>query len=322
MSDHAVPVDHAGASEPSQAELMSHVPPGSLWPLLLTGALTCIPFGTLAFTAPNVLFTWQVPADKTAAGSAKPAEVMLAELAQAVAQQHSLGFWLLAIGGLALLVTLMGWANQIIREKVISHDVVAQQHDLKHFLAMFLVSEFAAFGAIFAYFYHRKIWAGGPNADYVYGPHGIPGLHFGGPLVAYATFILIFSSLTCEIAHRCLEHGRLGAARLLLITTIVLGVIFLGFQGFEYGELVQRGFTTTALGDHPAASFVSLFFASTGFHGLHVAIGLVMLFMVLMRLELGHFRGRRHFSMVAASWYWHFVDIVWVALFITVYVVA
>ena len=69
------------------------------------------------------------------------------------------------------------------------------------------------------------------------------------------------------------------------------------------------------------AAFASVFYTATGFHGLHVAIGLIMLFMVLFRLEVGHFQGRRNFSMTAASWYWHFVDIVWILLFITVYVV-
>ena len=112
-------------------------------------------------------------------------------------------------------------------------------------------------------------------------------------------------------------------AKILFVCTIILGVIFLAFQGFEWGELIQKGFypLSDQLHNDPAASFASLFYVGTGFHGLHVAIGLVMLFMVLMRLEFGHFKGKRHFAVVAASWYWHFVDIVWGLLFITVYVV-
>jgi len=92
--------------------------------------------------------------------------------------------------------------------------------------------------------------------------------------------------------------------------------------GFEWGELFQKGFAPLALGESGSSAFAATFFTGTGFHALHVTIGLIMLFMVLMRIESGHFHGTRNFSVVAASWYWHFVDVVWVLLFITVYVVA
>ncbi len=302
MSDHghaAGNVDTAPVT--GHEDPMSHVPPGSPWPFLIGLALILIPFGTLAllghlhFTGEDVIgllsFHWNWTPSTGG------------------------GRFTLIVGGLLFLLFLMGWANQIIREKVISHDLNAQQRDLKFFTACFLTGEFAVFGAIFGYFYHRQIWDGesfGP-------PHG---MHFGGPTAAYATFLLIFSSVTCELAHRMVEHHKLGWARFLLVTTILLGITFLGFQGYEYGELVARGFHTGHLSEGGPSAFASIFYASTGFHGVHVAIGLVMLFMVLLRLELGHFTGSRHFSMVAASWYWHFVDIVWVLLFITVYVVS
>jgi cytochrome c oxidase subunit 3 len=149
----------------------------------------------------------------------------------------------------------------------------------------------------------------------------VPGFHFGGPTVAYATFILLFSSVTCEFAHHFLQHHKVGMAKLMFVFTIILGIAFLGFQGYEWGDLIQRGFTPLAIDHGGSSSFAAIFYTGTGFHGLHVSIGLVMLFMVLMRLEAGHFAGKRHFAAVAASWYWHFVDIVWVLLFITVYVV-
>jgi cytochrome c oxidase subunit 3 len=227
---------------------------------------------------------------------------------------HLAGQVALMVGFIGLLFTLMGWAHQVIKEKPLSHDLAQAQKDLKFFTLCFLTGELAIFGAIFAYFYHRKIWD-------TTGEFGAPhSLHFGGPVVAYATFMLISSSVTCEIAHQMVEHGKRGWAKFWLLLTIGLGTVFLGFQGKEYGELIVRGFTPGHLSDGHSA-FASLFFTATGFHGLHVAIGLIMLFMVLLRLEAGHFQGRRHFSMVAASWYWHFVDIVWVLLFITVYVV-
>lgn len=286
---------------------MSHVPPPSWWPLLVTVALIVIPFATL--TAMGVLkwsgdfvglfhipLEWLNPSAEHAGTVKVIGEVAL-------------------IGGfIGLVFTLMGWAHQVIKEKPLSHDLDQAQRDLKFFTLCFLTGELAIFGAIFGYFYHRKIWD-------VTGEFGVPhSLHFGGPVAAYATFLLISSSVTCEISHHLVEHGKRGLAKFWLLTTIVLGVIFLGFQGKEYGELIVRGFTPAHLTDGHSA-FASLFYTATGFHGLHVAIGLVMLFMVLMRLEVGHFQGRRHFSMVAASWYWHFVDIVWVLLFITVYVV-
>jgi cytochrome c oxidase subunit III len=282
---------------------MSHVPPGSIWPLLIGAALIFASFGALILMLKDGLQFVSFGGE---------GKVLLTI-------GHGVGRASLAIGSFGLLAALMGWCHQIIREKPLSHDPMQQQQDLKQFILQFLGGEAAVFGAVFAYFYHRKIWSGGDFGP----PHG---MHFGGPTVAYATLILISSSITCEIAHRALEVGQRGLAKLMLVGTILLGVVFLGFQGFEYGELYQAGFTPVTFAATPGlqngASFAGLFYAGTGFHGLHVAIGIVMLFMVLFRLEVGHFKGHRNFAMIAASWYWHFVDIVWILLFITIYVVA
>jgi cytochrome c oxidase subunit 3 len=283
--------DNATTGAEHHEDPMSHVPPGSIWPLLVTAALTVVPFGVV-----SVLGVF----NETPVGPlANPA----------------VGKALLVLGGLGFVFFLMCWCHQVIREKLISHDVVKQQKDLQTFILLFLCGELMAFSAVFGYFYHQRVYSPG------FGP--AEGMEFGGPTVAYATFILLFSSVTCEFAHHALQAHKIGMAKLLFVATILLGVAFLGFQGFEWGELIQKGFTPVggSLEDTGAAAFASCFYVGTGFHGLHVAIGLVMLFMVLMRLEFGHFRGKRHFSVVAASWYWHFVDIVWVLLFITVYVV-
>ena len=290
--------DHKNTNAPTAAvahghdDPMSHVPPGSLWPLLVTIGITLMPFGVVSLLGTfNNSPIW---------GPLTNPEV---------------GKWTLIGGALMMVVCMMGWCHQVIREKQISHDVVAQQKDLQSFILLFLCGELAAFGAVFGYFYHRTI------QDPSFGP--VHGMHFGGPIVAYATFILLSSSVTCEFAHHALQAHKVLMAKILFVCTIILGVIFLAFQGFEWGELIQKGFypLSDQLHNDPAASFASLFYVGTGFHGLHVAIGLVMLFMVLMRLEFGHFKGKRHFAVVAASWYWHFVDLVWVLLFITVYVV-
>ncbi len=298
-------VAHAhGADDP-----MSHVPPGSIWPLLVAISLIFLSFGALALMRLDGV-------DFKADFGGSNADIKpLFNLGAAF------GWSSLLIGAGGLLFTLMGWCHQVIKEKPLSHDTMQQQADLKHFLLQFLGGELAVFGAMFGYFYHRKIWE-----ESTFGPPPHDAMHFGGAIVAYATLILISSSVTCEIAHRALEHGNRALAKGFLALTIVLGIIFLGFQAYEYGELIEKGFTPMWLASQEAgkdyASFAGLFYASTGFHGLHVAIGIVMLFMVLFRLEMGHFQGHRNFAMIAASWYWHFVDIVWILLFITVYVVA
>lgn len=274
---------------PPREDPMSHVPPGSVWPFVAMLGLCLIPFGVVSVLGAFKGSGFGPLADK------------------------GVGNLLLVVGVLGFVLGLMGWAHQNIREKLISHDAAQAQRDLKFFLLLFLVGELAAFAAIFAYFYHRH------HYDPSFGP--LKGMHFGGPTVAYATFLLLLSSGTCEIAHRQLAKQRLNLAKAFFALTLLLGIAFLGFQGYEWGELIRRGFTPAALGDSGASAFAAIFYVGTGFHGLHVAIGLIMLFLVTMRLEMGHFRGQRHFSVIAASWYWHFVDLVWVLLFITIYVV-
>ncbi|TVR39999.1 MAG: heme-copper oxidase subunit III, partial [Planctomycetota bacterium] len=186
--------------------------------------------------------------------------------------------------------------------------------DLFFFTKLFCVSELAAFGAIFAYFYARA------HIDPAFVPP--PGLSLANPLVGFATILLLSSSVTCEIAHHALTSGDKAKTRIMLLSTIALGVIFLGFQGFEYGELIAAGYGFASMPDESYNAFMSLFFISTGFHGVHVLTGLVMLTLVYVRLELNHFNPKRHFSMMAASLYWHFVDVVWIFLFLTIYVIS
>ena len=301
MSDYVKPSDPASPAaapivlDEHGQDVMGHVPPGSLWPLLVTAGLALVPFGVLSVLGAMNTSSWGVGAFNLS--------------------NPLIGKILIAIGGLVFVYCLMGWAHQIIREKLISHNLIGQQRDLQMFVLLFLCGEATAFGAVFGFFYHRRIM------DAAFGPIHSPEFHFGGPTVAYATFILLFSSVTCEFAHHALSRHKIGMAKLFFIFTILLGIAFLGFQGFEWGELLQRGFTPVSITEGSAASFAAIFYTGTGFHGLHVSIGLAMLFMVLFRLEVGHFRGKRHFAAVAASWYWHFVDIVWVMLFITVDVV-
>jgi cytochrome c oxidase subunit 3 len=126
---------------------------------------------------------------------------------------------------------------------------------------------------------------------------------------------LVLSSLTCELAHKALLRNRRAACKNWLFVTIALGFIFIGMQGYEWGELLTYYQLT------PTSSYVgTIFYLITGFHGFHVITGLLMLFLVYARLEMGSFDRKRHFSMNAASWYWHFVDVIWLFVFFCLYV--
>lgn len=298
----------SNAAEHAHEDPMSHVPPPSIWPFLVSLSLIILPFGILVSAG---AFEWATAnlADPQWVQSSSALEYFTTSIWHSI---NSLGPLVLAVALTAFLFFIMGWCHQIIKEKPISHDLEQQQNDLKMMLKMFLISEAMAFSAVFAYLYITN-YIGGTLIK----PEDI---HLGGTLVAVATILLISSSVTCEFAMIALHNGEKNKARFLLVVTILLGVIFLGCQGYEYGELIIEGFTPKAIGENKHNSFATLFYTGTGFHGFHVLTGLVMLFLVWFRMELGHFTAKRHFSAFAASLYWHFVDVVWILLFISVYV--
>jgi cytochrome c oxidase subunit III len=265
-------VSHPIHSEHHDPEHIHIVPP-SYWPISLAFSVGLIPFGFL-------LWLWHGP----------------------------ISVPLMIAGGILTLVTMMGWANTLIKETAGLPDVAEDTHWMKHGLKLFLTSEAAIFGSLFAHHYYSR-------AHYpTWPPAGAPRLDTHLP--AIATLILMSSSVTMEFAHHFLKKGHRRPAAWLTFVTIVLGVIFLGFQGHEWGFLKAYDEFTIKSG-----TAGSSFFAMTGFHGLHVATGLIMLMIVWVRLRLGHFDPERHFSFVAASWYWHFVDAVWIFLFFTIYLI-
>jgi len=146
----------------------------------------------------------------------------------------------------------------------------------------------------------------GPGEFSTIGAWGIPFLN---------TLILLTSSVTITIAHWALKVGNRGQLILWLFLTVALGVIFLFFQGYEYVHAYADLGLTLGTGIYGAT-----FFMLTGFHGLHVTIGAIILAVILVRCIKGHFTAENHFGFEAAAWYWHFVDTVWVGLFIFVYV--
>ncbi|MCL4169745.1 UNVERIFIED_CONTAM: hypothetical protein GTU68_010665 [Idotea baltica] len=136
-------------------------------------------------------------------------------------------------------------------------------------------------------------------------------------LPLWNTIILLSSSVTCHIAHTGILAGDRKKFNLWLGITVALGMIFVGLQALEYWEAyVQFGLTLNS------GIYGSTFFMLTGFHGFHVAMGMTMLLIQLLRSVIGkQFTADDHFGFEASSWYWHFVDVVWVFLFLFVYII-
>jgi cytochrome c oxidase subunit 3 len=122
------------------------------------------------------------------------------------------------------------------------------------------------------------------------------------------------SGVTVTIAHHALKEGHRQVLNLSLAATVALGFLFVGLQITEYMEAYQHMNLTLGSG-----IYGSTFFMLTGFHGLHVTLGAVMLLVVLLRCLKGHFSPENHFAFEAAAWYWHFVDVVWLGLYVFVY---
>ena len=151
-----------------------------------------------------------------------------------------------------------------------------------------------------------------PNPEQFPAPAGVIGA-WGLPLVN--TLLLVTSSFTVTFAHHAINHGERKKIIGWLIVTVALGVAFLVCQGIEYYEAYSHYGLTLSSG-----IFGSTFFMLTGFHGAHVTIGTIMLMVMLGRAMKGHFTKTDCFGFEAAAWYWHFVDVVWLLLFVLVYI--
>jgi cytochrome c oxidase subunit 3 len=218
--------------------------------------------------------------------------------------------WILAVGFALLLFTFYGWLRQVIIE---SNTPGMHSEQVKTGLRMgflfFIASEVMFFFAFFWAYFHSSL----PilsNVAVPWPPAGIELIPAGGvPLLN--TLILLTSSATVTAAHHAVvENHRAKAIRWTFITAI-LGVVFLFFQAEEYIE------ATFKLSD---GIYPSTFYLATGFHGFHVLVGTCFLFVCAFRLQRGHFTSDHHIGFEAAAWYWHFVDVVWVFLYITVYI--
>jgi cytochrome c oxidase subunit III len=128
------------------------------------------------------------------------------------------------------------------------------------------------------------------------------------------TALLLTSGVTITIAHHALRANQRARTIFFMWLTVILGVVFLGVQGYEY----YHAYTDLNL-KLTSGIFGSTFFMLTGFHGFHVFVGMLMLLFITLRLQRGHFTADNHFGFEGAAWYWHFVDVVWLGLYILVY---
>ncbi len=250
------------------------------------------------------------------------------------------GPWIFALG-FTMLLSLFGfWFNTVIGENQKGMYNMQVDRSFRMGMMWFIFSELMFFAAFFgALFYARQFsvpWLGGDgvkafnklllwqnfeNAWPTNGPGRVSPREDGSfetipafGLPAINTAILLTSGITITIAHHALREGNRKILNLFLAATFLLGFLFVGLQAEEY----HHAYTELGL-QLSTGIYGSTFFMLTGFHGFHVTIGAIMLLCIWLRTMNGHFTPQRHFAFEAVSWYWHFVDVVWLVLFVFVY---
>jgi cytochrome c oxidase subunit 3 len=215
------------------------------------------------------------------------------------------------------LATMAVWWRDVIREgEHEGHHTTTVQLGLRYGMVLFIVSEVMFFVAWFWAFFDASLFSGEaiqaarveftgghwpPNGVEVFNPWHLPLVN---------TIILLTSGTTCTWAHHALRENKRGGLIWGLVLTILLGITFTAVQAYEYAH-AAFGFTD--------GIYSSTFFMATGFHGFHVIIGTIFLIVCLGRAMVGHFKPNHHFGFEAAAWYWHFVDVVWLFLFVSIY---
>ena len=222
---------------------------------------------------------------------------------------HNIDKIVFFIGLGLLLFTFFGWWRDVIRESNVSGvHTTAVQRGLKMGMGLFIASEVMFFAAFFWGYFHSAlnpteaighVWP--PKNIITLDPFHLPYLN---------TLLLLLSGTTVTWAHHALLHNMHKDVIKGLMLTVVLGFIFTCVQGIEYHH------ATFSLKD---GIYPSSFYMATGFHGVHVIIGTIFLFVCLMRAKRGEFSSTHHVGFEAAAWYWHFVDVVWLFLFVSIY---
>ena len=244
------------------------------------------------------------------------------------------GGWVLLAGVAILFYMMFGWFGEVIRDSEAGRYNKQVDSSFRWSMSWFIFSEVMFFAAFFgALFYTRVLsvpWLGESDtmqqlwpAFKATWPTAGPGLTADGlkftPMEAWGipainTLLLLSSGVTITWAHWGLKKNNRTQLILGLAMTVALGVVFLGLQVYEYIHAYSEMGLTLGAGVYGAT-----FFMLTGFHGFHVLVGTTMLIVMLLRSIAGHFTADHHFAFEAVSWYWHFVDVVWVLLFIVVY---
>jgi cytochrome c oxidase subunit 3 len=247
------------------------------------------------------------------------------------------GAWSLALGLLIWLGTLFQWFRDSISES--EGGLYGHRIDLSYRWSMswFIFSEVMFFGAFFTALWwarsHSVPALGGldngllwPDFKGVW-PSVVPGTTASpagiiepfetmGPfwLPTINTALLLSSGVTLTIAHHALRENHRGRTIAFMWLTVLLGITFLSVQGYEYFHAYSEMNLKLSSG-----VYGSTFYMLTGFHGFHVFIGMLMLLFITLRLQKGHFTADKHFGFEGAAWYWHFVDVVWLGLYVLVY---
>lgn len=252
------------------------------------------------------------------------------------------GSWLVLVGLGILFYMMFGWFGQVIAESEAGKYNAQVDRSYRWGMSWFIFSEVMFFAAFFGALFYARIlsvpWLGegdthtilwenfkaawptaGPLGAKVIAPMGEAGPGEFAPMAAMGvpainTLILLTSGVTVTLAHWGLKKNNRSQLIIWLALTVALGVSFLYLQATEYHEAYTKMGLTLGAGVYGAT-----FFLLTGFHGFHVTVGTLMLLVILLRSMKGHFKPDHHFAFEAVSWYWHFVDVVWLGLFVFVY---
>ncbi|MCG8324188.1 MAG: cytochrome c oxidase subunit 3 [Thiotrichales bacterium] len=250
------------------------------------------------------------------------------------------GTFLLGLGIGAVIYLFAGWFSDVIGESLSGAYNKQVDISFRWGMSWFIFSEVMFFAAFFGALFYARVfsvpWLGGEGAKFV--THAVlwPDFQAVWPLLvtpdggdsflkikevipawgipALNTLILLTSGVTVTIAHHDLKKGNRKGLCWWLAATVALGLIFVCFQGYEYIHAYKDLDLTLNSG-----IYGSTFFMLTGFHGFHVTMGALMLAVILVRSIKGHFTPENHFAFEAVAWYWHFVDVVWLGLFVFVY---
>lgn len=221
------------------------------------------------------------------------------------------------LGLVGVLLIMFLWWKDVIYEAVVekAHSDIAMI-GMRYGMALFIASEVMFFVAFFWAFFDASLYAGDAaqplRVAYTQGMWPPPQIEIfhAMELPFLMTMILLLSGCAVTWAHHAIIEGEQENFIKALGLSVLLGVIFLGFQVYEYNH-AQFAFKD--------GIYASTFFLATGFHGFHVFVGTVFLFVCWRRAKKGQFTQKRHFGFEAAAWYWHFVDVVWLFLFVAIY---